>query len=153
MLYQLSRLGLDRDSTQLLKNLISGHVSHCDPIVIPILAGVLQGSMLSPQEFNAFMAGLELPRQHGTLALGEPRIPQVLYVDDRTLLADNHRDAQELTNATANWSDSVEIKHNPQKCDCVVIRGSTPNPSPVYMGTEAIPLRDEAKILGLVPPS
>ena len=162
IIYKLGQRGLDWHSCRLLYSLLAGHTSlvlredgsRDEEMKIPMECGVLQGGILSPTEFNIFIDNSileETTRRYGTKLLGiDCPVAQLLFADDRLLVADSAEDLQALLNAVDEWAVEMNATYNPSKSNILIINGAREERDvDFFLAGERIEIRDEIVVLGM----
>lgn len=119
--------------------------------LLPITAGVPQGSTLSPILFNLYIN--DIP--------SAPRIIKYIYADDVTISAEsiNPIKAISLLNnylpELKSWLEKWHLQINPKKCTHMTFRNwkkfkQTPSSDNVIFDNTIIPRSNESKFLGII---
>jgi Reverse transcriptase (RNA-dependent DNA polymerase) len=123
-LYQaLERMGLPNDMIRVIRALSEGNHSRVvvngrESSEFPHRAGVMQGSVLSPTLYSAFINGLAVElAAAGELSLGSTRLSTFLYADDMAIVADNQEEMQRLLDICERYSMEHRFRFNPRKCE------------------------------------
>jgi Reverse transcriptase (RNA-dependent DNA polymerase) len=123
-LYQaLERMGLPSSMIQVIRALSEGNHSRVvvngrESREFSHRAGVMQGSVLSPTLYSAFLNGLaEELGAAGELSLGNTRLSTFLYADDMAIVADNQEKMQRLLDICERYSMAHRFRFNPRKCE------------------------------------
>ena len=115
--------GLPRDMIRIIRSLSEGNMSR---VVIDgresrdfvHRAGVMQGSVLSPYLYSAFVNGLAAEAvKAGELSLGESKLSTFMYADDMAIVADNPLQMQRLLDICEQYSIAHRFRFNPRKCE------------------------------------
>jgi Reverse transcriptase (RNA-dependent DNA polymerase) len=148
-LYQaLERMELPKSMIQIVRALSENNMSRVvingrESKEFVHRAGVMQGSVLSPCLYSAFVNGLaeelvgagELPIENTTLST-------FLYADDMAIVADNDRQMQKLLDICEKYSIGHRFRFNPRKCE---VFGS----EKLRLYGEPLPKTDLFKYLGV----
>jgi hypothetical protein len=123
-LYQaLERMGIPERMIRTIRVLSEGNHSRVvvngrESSEFPHRAGVMQGSVLSPTLYSAFINGLAVELKNaGELALGNSRLSTFLYADDMAIVADKPEEMQSLLDICERYSIEHRIRFNPRKCE------------------------------------
>jgi Reverse transcriptase (RNA-dependent DNA polymerase) len=123
-LYQaLERMGLPDTMIRVIRALSEGNRSRVvtsgrESSEFSHRAGVMQGSVLSPTLYSAFLNGLAVElAAAGKLSLGNTRLSTFLYADDMAIVADNQEEMQRLLDICERYSMAHRFRFNPRKCE------------------------------------
>jgi hypothetical protein len=118
------------------------------------LLGVRQGDSLSPTLFNIFINDLAIGiKQLGIgLAVGNEKIPILMYADDIAILAENENDMQSLLNFVHSWCEAWHMKINMTKSKVTHFRkqGTPPSNSEFKLGNAKLEYVEKYKYLGVI---
>ncbi|MEZ0208739.1 MAG: reverse transcriptase family protein [Candidatus Paceibacterota bacterium] len=155
----MAKNGLSKESCLILRNIMRHHKSQCGPISanfsIQIRSGVLQGSILSPTEFNFFVN--DIIDSNGGIDLSPNlKISNIAFADDITLLACSHDSQEAQLRLIENWAETHHMEFNPKKSITMKISSRTPveqrelqNESQLTINDTVIPLLDQTKTIGI----
>ena len=117
--------GADAATLQLMRAFMEGHHFELGKDRLACNGGVLQGGILSPQNYNVFSDSLgAIPIACGAkLSEDGSRVPVLKFADDNTLASNGDKDIQDLLNGASDWAAARGTRFVVGAGKCVMMVG------------------------------
>ena len=155
----MAQYGLDKPSCLVLKSILENHTARCGSdgagFKIPITSGVLQGSIISPCEFNFFINKIASDASELCVNISpQPNsltISNIAYADDLSLISYTHSSHQLHNTHVGEWAASNQMEFNPTKSATIIIQSSSSNEptDPFILQHTSIPIVNPTKLIGI----